>query len=200
MEPECKNLFSLKGRAAIITGASSGLGAAFARGLAAAGAHVAAAARRTDRLESLVGEIKDAGGKAIAVSCDVQMESDVADLVETTVSQFGRLDILVNNAGIADVAPAETESTDNFRNILDVNVTGAFLCARHCGRAMLEAGSGSIVNIASIMGLVGIGLLPQAAYNASKGAVVNLTLALAAQWARRGCGSMPSPRAGSPVK
>jgi NAD(P)-dependent dehydrogenase (short-subunit alcohol dehydrogenase family) len=179
-------MYRLDGRTAVVTGASSGLGAAFARGLADAGASVVAAARRADRLEGLAAEIRATGREALPFPCDVTREEEVERLVQATLDRFGRLDILVNNAGTSNVAPAESEALADFHRVIQVNVTGVFLCAKHCGKAMLQAGSGSIVNIASIMGMVGIGALPQAAYNTSKGAVVNMSRELAAQWAKRG--------------
>ncbi|MBW1788293.1 MAG: glucose 1-dehydrogenase [Deltaproteobacteria bacterium] len=180
------DMFRLDGRTAVVTGASSGLGATFARGLADAGANVVVVARRRERLEGLAGELERDGRQAMAVPCDVTREDQVERLVDMTLERFGRLDILVNNAGIGNVAPAEEEALDDFRRVIDVNVTAVFLCAKHAGRAMLRAGGGTIVNIASIMGLVGVGALPQAAYNTSKGAVINMTRELAAQWAKRG--------------
>jgi NAD(P)-dependent dehydrogenase (short-subunit alcohol dehydrogenase family) len=92
----------------------------------------------------------------------------------------------VSNAGVTTITPAETQSLDEYRRTIDVNLTGVFLCAQRFGRVMLEAGRGSIVNVASVLGLVGVGQVPQAAYAASKGGVINLTRELAAQWARRG--------------
>jgi len=180
------DLFRLNGRVALVTGASSGLGATFARGVAEAGASVVVAARRKERLDSLVAELEKEGGQAMAVACDVTKEEEVDRLVQTTLKRFGRLDILVNNAGVGNVAPAEEEALEMFQRVIDVNVTGVFLCAKHCGKAMLGAGRGSIINIASVMGMVGIGVLPQASYNTSKGAVINMTRELAAQWAKRG--------------
>jgi len=179
-------LFSLENKVAIITGASSGLGVTFANALADAGAKVILAARRKDLLEKLVEKLQAIDKQAMAVACDVTREEDVTRLVDTAIKNYGQVDILVNNAGIANSVPAEIETADQFRQVMDVNVTGSFLCARQCGAAMLEAGKGSIINIASMMGLVGIGQIPQAAYNASKGAIVNMTRELAAQWARRG--------------
>ena len=117
---------------------------------------------------------------------DVAREADVERLVAATRDRFGRVDVLLNNAGITEVVPAEDEPLAGFQRVVDVNLTGVFLCAQRFGRVMLEAGAGSIVNVASVLGLVGSGQVPQAAYAASKGAVVNLTRELAAQWARRG--------------
>jgi len=178
-------LFRLDGRVAVVTGASAGIGAVLAEGLAAAGARVVLAARRADRLEALARRLVAEGGEALAVACDVTLPGEVDGLVETTLARFGRVDVLVNNAGIVNIVPAEDEALDDFRRTLDVNLVGVFLCAQRFGRAMLEAGRGSIVNVASILGLVGSGQVKQAAYCAAKGGVVNLTRELAAQWARR---------------
>jgi NAD(P)-dependent dehydrogenase (short-subunit alcohol dehydrogenase family) len=179
-------MFDLTGKVAVVTGASSGLGVTFASGLAAAGAKVAVAARRTDRLERLVDELTSDGCESIAVGCDVTDEVAVDAMVRDVVDRLGGLDVLVNNAGVAFAAPAEEEPLHEFEQLMAINVTGSFLCAQRCGRVMLAAGSGSIVNVASIMGFVGIGQIPQLAYNTSKGAIVNFTRELAAQWARRG--------------
>jgi NAD(P)-dependent dehydrogenase (short-subunit alcohol dehydrogenase family) len=179
-------LFGLSGRIAVVTGASSGLGVTMARGLGAMGAKVVMAARRKERLDELAAELEKAGAEALAVGCDVSREKDVDTLVKATIDRFGGVDILVNNAGIANQAPAEEETLDDFREVMEVNLNATFLCSQRFGRVMLEAGKGSIINIASIMGTLGVGVIPQASYNASKGAVVNLTRELAAQWARRG--------------
>lgn len=179
-------MFDLSGRVAVVTGASSGLGVTFARGLAGAGASLVLAARRKARLEELQQQLAKEGISVITVQCDVTREEDVDQMISDAMEAFGRIDILVNNAGVANVAPAEQERASDFRRVLDVNVTATFLCLQKCGQVMLAAGSGSIVNIASMMGLVGIGRIPQAAYNTSKAAVINLTREVAAQWARRG--------------
>ena len=121
-----------------------------------------------------------------AVACDVARETDVDALVAATLAAFGRVDVLVNNAGFTQIVPAEDQALADWRAQIDVNLTGVFLCAQRFGRAMLEAGRGSVVNVASILGLVGSGQVRQAAYAAAKGGVVNLTRELAAQWARRG--------------
>lgn len=180
------DLFRLDGRVAVVTGASSGLGVEFARVLAAAGARVVVAARRKDRLESLVAELESAGGEALAVACDVTDQGSIEDLVKETLQAFDRADVLVANAGVSDPQPAETESLDVWSKVVGVNLTGVFLCDQAFGRLMLEQRSGSIVNVASVLGVVGAGQIPQASYTASKGGVVNMTKELAAQWARRG--------------
>lgn len=184
--PALDDLFRLDGKTAVVTGASSGLGIVFAHALAAAGASVVVSARRLDRLEQLAGEIEREGGQALAVACDVASEEDVDALAAKTVDRFGRVDVLVANAGVSDPRPAEQETLDVWQRILAVNLTGVFLCNRRFGALMLEQGSGSIVNVASVLGVVGAGQIPQASYTASKGGVVNMTRELAAQWARRG--------------
>lgn len=174
--------FRLDGKAAIVTGASAGLGVRFARVLHAAGARVVLAARRADRLEALATELDG----ALAVPCDVAEEADIDRLVHATLDRHGRVDILANNAGIGGPQPAEAVQAEDFRRMLDVNLTGAFLLCQRAGRHMLEQGSGVIVNVASMLGLVGTGLPPFASYAASKGGLVNLTRELGAEWARRG--------------
>lgn len=179
-------IFALHGRVAVVTGASSGMGVAMAEGLAAAGARVVLAARRTDRLEAVREKIRAAGGEAIAVPCDVADAAAVDALAAETLARWNQVDVLVNNAGFVDVVRAQDEPLDTFQAVLDVNLTGAFRCARRFGREMLARGSGSIVNVSSILGIVGSGQVPQASYAASKGGLIALTRELAAQWARKG--------------
>ena len=181
-----EKLFGLKGRVAVVTGASSGLGVGFARALGDAGAHLVLAARRADRLDELAQELGNAGVEVLPVACDVTNSSEVEALKDACLKRFGRADVLVNNAGTTEVAPAEDESEETFLRVLNVNLNGAFYCAQRFGRVMLEAGQGSIINVASIFGIVGSGSIPQTSYVASKGAVVSMTRELAAQWARRG--------------
>jgi len=178
--------FRLDGQVVVVTGASSGMGVPMAETLAAAGAQVVLAARRRERLEALAQRIQDGGGEAIPVSCDMAREEDVDRLVVETTRTFGPASVLVNNAGFTSVVPAEEQTLDDWRGQLDVNLTGVFLAAQRFGRQMLAEGRGSIVNVASVLGLVASGQIRQAAYAASKGGVVNLTRELAAQWARRG--------------
>lgn len=176
-------LFRLDGRVAIVTGASSGLGDRFARVLHAAGATVVLAARRVDRLDALVEELD---GRAYAVGCDVSDAGSTESLVAAALDRCGRIDVLVNNAGVGGPAPAESMDLAEFRWNVEVNLIGLFALTQQVAAPMIAAGSGSIINIASILGLVAATPIKQAAYCASKGAVVNLTRQLGTEWARKG--------------
>lgn len=176
------NLFSVEGKVAIVTGASSGLGAHFVELLSDRGASVVMAARRAERLDALVQRHPG----TVAVECDVTSDSDCERVVERAIEHFGHVDIVVNNAGLSLPAPIKDETAENFRRVMDVNLMGTFSMCRYAGTHMAERGHGAIVNIASIVGLVGLGRMPQAGYAASKAAVINLTRELAAQWARKG--------------
>jgi NAD(P)-dependent dehydrogenase (short-subunit alcohol dehydrogenase family) len=173
--------FRVDGAVALVTGASSGLGHRFARVLAGAGGRLVIAARRKERLDSLVEALPD----AVAVQCDVSDPDDRRRAIRTALDSFGRLDILVNNAGITKVQPALDESDEFFAQALDVNLLAPFSLSREAARVMIDDGGGSIINIASVAGLLG-GQMPQASYHASKGGIVNLTRELAAQWGRYG--------------
>ena len=174
--------FRLDDKVAIVTGASSGLGVAFAKALAEAGADVALGARRVEKLEETKQLVEAAGRRAIAVATDVSKPEDCQALVDATVEQLGRVDILVNNAGVGTAYPATRETPDQFRQVIDINLNGCYWMAQACGRAM-EPGS-SIVNISSVLGLTTAGL-PQAAYASSKAALIGLTRDLAQQWTGR---------------
>lgn len=183
-----KGMFSLEGKTAVVTGASSGLGVAFAKALAEAGANVVLAARRKERLDALAAELEAAGGRALAIECDVCDSASVKSMVDAARRRFGRVDVLVNNAGGAAEAGHLPEKTPDelFAQTIQVNLMGVFYCAREVAQPMLADGKGgSIINISSIMGMAGQQNAP-VAYQASKGAVINLTRNLACSWADRG--------------
>ena len=177
--------FDLEGKVALVTGASSGLGVHFARTLAAAGAAVAIAARRAERLATLQAELEKGGAKAIAVSLDVQSGEAVRAAFDAAEAALGKIDIVVNNAGISIVKPALTMPEEDWDAVVDTNLRGAWLVAQAAAQRWVGAKrSGSIVNIASILGLRTIGQV--APYNASKAGLIHLTRALAMEWARHG--------------
>jgi NAD(P)-dependent dehydrogenase (short-subunit alcohol dehydrogenase family) len=176
------DLFRLDGRTAVVTGASSGLGDRFARVLHAVGANVVVAARRAERLEALVAELPG----SVAVPADLSLAADRERLVQVSLDRFGRVDVLVNNAGVGQKVAIEDESLDQFREAMEVNVTAIWHLSKLVAPSMISNGGGSIVNIASMLGHVGAAPVKQAHYCASKGAVVNLTRELAAQWGRKG--------------
>jgi len=174
--------FRLDGRTAIVTGASSGLGVAFAQALAEAGADVALGARRAERLESTRELVQAAGRRAIAVRTDVSVPEDCETLVQEAMDAFGKVDILVNNAGVGTARPALKETPDEFRSVVDINLSGCYWMAQACARVM--APGSSIINISSVLGFTTLGL-PQAAYSASKAGLIGLTRDLAQQWTSR---------------
>jgi NAD(P)-dependent dehydrogenase (short-subunit alcohol dehydrogenase family) len=174
--------FRLDGKVAVVTGASSGLGVAFAQALAEAGADVALGARRADRLQETKEMVESLGRRAIAVATDVASPGDARALIQAAVEQLGRVDILVNNAGVGTAVPASRETPEQFRGVIDVNLNGAYWMAQAAG-AVMEPGS-SIINISSVLGITTAGL-PQAAYAASKAGLNGLTRDLAAQWTGR---------------
>lgn len=174
--------FRLDGRVAIVTGASSGLGVAFAQALAEAGADVALGARREDRLAETCKRVEGTGRRCVAVRTDVTRPEDCQALVEATMKAFGRVDILVNNAGVGTAVPALKETPEQFRSVIDLNLNACYWMAQTCARVM-QPGS-SIINISSVLGLTTAGL-PQAAYASSKAALIGLTRDLAQQWTGR---------------
>lgn len=178
-------LFDLAGRTALVTGASSGLGRHFSKLLAENGCAVVLAARRVERLWDLVNEIEAAGGRAVAVRCDVTEAADIAAAFDVGEEAFGPVTVLVNNAGIAVSGRAEALSADDWRRLMATNLDAVFLGAHELARRRIADGAGgSVVNIASIVGIgVHRGL---AAYAASKAGVIQLTRALAADWGRHG--------------
>lgn len=176
------DMFRLDGKVAIVTGASSGLGVAFAQALAEAGADVVLGARRADRLEETAQLVRDAGRKVVTVATDVADPAQCQALVDAAVAELGRVDVLVNNAGVGTAVPATRETPEQFRSVIDVNLNGCYWMAQACGRVM-QPGS-SIINISSVLGLTTAGL-PQAAYASSKAGLIGMTRDLAQQWTGR---------------
>lgn len=174
--------FRLDGRVAIVTGASSGLGVAFAIALAEAGAEVVLAARRIERLEVTAAEVATRGRQALTVRADVSLPEDCTRIAGAAMERFGRVDVLVNNAGVGTAVPATRETPQQFRRVIDLNLNGCYWMAQACGRVM-KRGS-SIINVSSILGITTAGL-PQAAYSASKAGLLGLTRDLAQQWTGR---------------
>jgi NAD(P)-dependent dehydrogenase (short-subunit alcohol dehydrogenase family) len=170
------------GKTVLVTGASSGLGQHFARVLAAAGAEVAVAARRRDRLENLAAEITEAGGKALAVGMDVTDRGSVTDALDEIAADLAVPDVLINNAGVAMGAAALDVTDADWRRVVDTNLDGAWITAQETARRMRDNGGGNIINTASILGLrVSAGVAP---YAISKAAIVQMTKVLALELAR----------------
>jgi gluconate 5-dehydrogenase len=188
--PRLTRLFDLSGRVAIVTGGHGELAEAMAGALADMGCSVALAARRLELCEQVAHRLEtDYGVRAVAIAADVSREEDVERLVSTAIATLGPVDVLVNGAATFWAALPEDVPTDKgWRRVIDVNLTGAFLCCRTAGRRMLAAGRGSIINVTSTGGLMSF--LPEVgstiSYTTAKGALINLTRDLAAQWSHRG--------------
>ena len=189
-----KQLFDLTGRVAIITGGSIGLGRQMAEGLAEMGADLVLCARKQERCHQAAEELQQLGVKAIALACDVKNPDSIQEMVEATLSQFGRIDVLINNAGISWGAPVEEMRLEDWNKVIETNLTGTFLCAQAVGKVMIRQGrgengagrnsAGKIINIASVAGLGGAPAeLPAIGYHASKGGVISFTKDLACKWA-----------------
>ena len=189
-----KQLFDLTGRIAIVTGGSIGLGRQMAEGLAEMGADVVLCARKKERCHQAAEELQQLGVKAIALGCDVKNPDSIQEMVEATVSQFGRIDVLINNAGISWGVPVEEMRLEDWNKVIETNLTGTFLCAQAVGKVMIRQGgsggsagknsAGKIINIASVAGLGGAPAeLPAIGYHASKGGVISFTKDLACKWA-----------------
>ena len=183
-----KNYFDLSGQVAIVTGCSGGLGVQMAKALASQGATIVPIARRQEKIDAVAAEIaQEFGVSTFAVRCDVTDTQMVEDMVDKVMDKFGRIDILVNNAGTGAVAPAEDITDEQFSHEMDIDLFGTFKVARAVAKkAMIPAGYGRIINIASMYGLVGNKVAGSSPYHAAKGGVVNLTRALAAEWTVKG--------------
>jgi len=182
-----RDLFDLDGRVAIVTGGATGIGLQMADALAELGANVVVCGRDGERCERAAADLeRERGVRCAGLPCDVSASDDVTRLVAETSDRFGRIDVLVNNAGTAWADPVEDTPLRGWQKVVDVNLTGVFLCSQAVGRVMIQQGGGKIVNIASITGLRGQPPeeLDAIAYSTTKGAVVAFTRDLAAKWAR----------------
>lgn len=178
--------FEIKGSSAIVTGASSGLGATFAEALAESGVNLVVSARRMRKLEELSKDLEGRYGvNVVPFRCDVTKEEDVKAMVDKAVEENGSLEIIVNNAGTSALAPSTELPLEEWRKVIEVNLTGVFTCARTAAREMMKKRYGKVINVASIYGAVG-DIFTASPYYASKGGVVNLTRALAVEWAPHG--------------
>ena len=177
------NVFRLDGKIALVTGASSGIGAQTVKLFSSLGAKVIAAARREDRLQDLANQYPN----VMAVKCDVGVEADCKSVVDTVINEYGKIDILINNAGISDPIPALEEDLDLFKRVIQIDLISCFHLAQLCAQHMeTQESGGAIVNVASIHGFVGSSPNNQPGYTAAKGGLINLTRELALEWARHG--------------
>ena len=186
MSRNIQQLFDLKGKSALVTGGSRGLGLQLARALGEAGARVMISSRKAEELEQAVANLQDAGIDARWIAADCSKEADIRRLADETLQRMGQVDILVNNAGAAWGAPAEDHPVEAWDKVMNLNIRGYFILSQHVGKqSMIPRRTGRILNIASIAGLGGNPpFMTTIAYNTSKGAVVNFTRALAAEWGK----------------
>jgi gluconate 5-dehydrogenase len=176
--------FDLSGKVAIVTGTSRGLGQYFARALAKAGADLVITSRKLSSLDQFKQEIESLGRKALAVQLDVLSQSDIENMVQTTIKEYGKIDILVNNAGLNIRKPTTEVSSQDWDTVLDTNLKGSFFCAQAVAKEMIKRNYGRIINMGSctcVFGMEGI-----TAYTASRGAVLSMTRSLAAEWGKFG--------------
>ena len=176
--------FKLNNKVAIVTGGSRGIGKAIALGFGEAGARVVVTARKTDLLEEVTDEIRQRGGEAAPVACNLQKDEDIFFLIQKTVEHYGRIDILVNNAGISPfVKKSEEVTKEMWEEVIQVNLLAPFLLCREAGKIMMKENWGRIINVASVGGL--LALPRQIAYCSTKGALIQMTKVLAIEWAEK---------------
>ena len=185
MIQDYRNLFSLEGKHALVTGGAQGLGLSIAEAFCAAGAVVTIADINEESVNAAAKELCDQGGTVYAVTCDVSNEEQVAAMVRTAAEKMGGLDVMVANAGVSTRAPAEEMTLEQWNRVIDIDLKGVFLCDREAGRYMLANGGGSIINMSSIIGIVG-NITGNSNYAAAKGGVSSLTKVMAVEWAQRG--------------
>lgn len=179
--------FRLDGDTAIVTGGNRGIGKAIATGMAEVGANVVIANRTPESGQEAAAEIAEqTGSETVAITADVTDEAEVQTLVRETVDRFGSLDVLVNNAGVAIHEPAEEKPLESWKKTLDINTTGAFVCAKHAGQEMIDSDGGAIINISSMSAFVANYPQRQVDYQASKGGLEGMKLQLASEWAEHG--------------
>jgi NAD(P)-dependent dehydrogenase (short-subunit alcohol dehydrogenase family) len=179
-------LFDLSGKVSIVTGGGRGLGLAVAEGLAEAGSDIVICSRKEGNCKEAAQRITALGVEAAGMQCDITNPDDISRLRDFTLEKFGKIDILVNNSGATWGAPTEDYPLEGWKKVIDVNVTGTFLCSQLIGKAMITGGGGKIINVSSIFG--GVGTISQVmdaiAYNTSKGAMDAFTKDLAVKWAK----------------
>lgn len=180
-----REMFDLNGKVAIVTGGGRGIGLKMAEGLAEVGATIVLCSRKVENCQKAAQDIAKLGVKTLAMACDVKSPASIQAVVDKTLEKFGRLDILVNNSGVTWGGAVEEYSLEGWEKVMDTNMTGAFLFSQTAGRVMIRQKNGSIINIASVMGVIGIQEGADAiAYSASKGALITFTKDLAAKWAK----------------
>jgi gluconate 5-dehydrogenase len=181
-----KEMFDLSGKVAIVTGGGRGIGLKISEGLAEAGASIVLCSRKLENCQGTAKEISKMGVKALPLQCDVKSPRDIQSVVEATLKEFNRLDILVNNSGVSWGAAPEEYPLEGWQKVMETNMTGVFLFSQIAGRVMIRQKNGNIINIASIMGVIGMesDAADAIAYSASKGALIAFTKDLAAKWAK----------------
>jgi NAD(P)-dependent dehydrogenase (short-subunit alcohol dehydrogenase family) len=181
-----KDMFDLKGKVAIVTGGGKGIGLKMAEGLAEAGANIVLCSRKVQACEKAADDLGKLGVKSLALPCDVTSAKEIQAVVDETLRAFGRLDVLINNSGTNWGATPEDYPVEGWQKVMDTNINGLFQFSQIAGRAMIRQKGGNIVNITSIMGVVGTEaeVADAIAYSASKGAVISFTKDLAAKWAK----------------
>lgn len=178
--------FDLTGKVSVVTGGGSGLGRMMAIGLAEAGSDIVICSRKLEKCEATADEIEKLGVKTLATQCDLNCDEDLDQLVRNTIKKFGRINVLVNNSGLTWAGPPEDIKMENWKKVIDVNITGTFRCTQKVGREMIRQKSGKIINISSAAGLGGTDpkYLDSLPYNTSKGALIVFTKDLAVKWAK----------------
>lgn len=178
----CVELFSLRDKVAVVTGAGKGLGKSMAMALAESGASVAVVSRTQSEVEETAKEIRDNGGNALPLVVDVSREVEVVRMVEQVLSEFKSVDVLVNNVGAFKGGPFIESTVEDWKKMMNINLTGTYLCSKIVGMHMIEKQKGKIINVSSALGAFGAS--GSSAYCASKGGVIQLTRALAVEWAK----------------